>query len=135
MDSTEDTVFCCQECVFTGPLPSNGCPSIVESVCCGNVFTDPLPSNGYTRHSIFLRTTRLTYKLCGLKVDTVYVKTGLHITSTILKDSFWTIWGILIFWSLCVGARDRSSWLKHYATSRKVAGSISGEVVEFFQFI
>jgi hypothetical protein len=25
------------------------------------------------------------------------------------------------------------SWLRHYATSRKVAGSISDEVTEFFQ--
>jgi hypothetical protein len=30
-----------QECVFIGPLPSNGCP-IVENVCFGNVFTEPL---------------------------------------------------------------------------------------------
>jgi hypothetical protein len=30
--TTENTVFCCQECVFIVPLPSSGCPSIVESV-------------------------------------------------------------------------------------------------------
>jgi hypothetical protein len=36
-------IFCCQECVFTGPLPSTGYPSTVDRVCCGNVFTDPLP--------------------------------------------------------------------------------------------
>jgi hypothetical protein len=29
---TENIVFCFQECVFIGPLPSDGCPSIAESV-------------------------------------------------------------------------------------------------------
>jgi hypothetical protein len=38
--------------LFVGPLPSNGCPSIIESVCFGNVFKQPLPSNGHMRHSI-----------------------------------------------------------------------------------
>jgi hypothetical protein len=28
-------LFCYQECVFIGPLPTNGCPSIVESVTPG----------------------------------------------------------------------------------------------------
>jgi hypothetical protein len=50
-DPTENTVFCCQECVFIGPLPNNGCPSIVERVCFGNVFTEPLPSNGHMRRN------------------------------------------------------------------------------------
>jgi hypothetical protein len=45
----ENTVFCCRECVFIAPLPNNGCPSIVESVCFGNMFTEPLPSNGHMR--------------------------------------------------------------------------------------
>jgi hypothetical protein len=45
-DPTENTVFCCQECVFIGPLPGSGCP-ILQRVYFGNVFTDPLPSNGH----------------------------------------------------------------------------------------
>jgi hypothetical protein len=40
--------------MFIGPLPTNGYPSIVESLCFVNVFTEPLPSNGHTRHSIYL---------------------------------------------------------------------------------
>jgi hypothetical protein len=43
-----NTVFCCQECVFIGPLPSNACP-IVHNVCFGDVFTEPFPSCGHTR--------------------------------------------------------------------------------------
>jgi hypothetical protein len=49
--SHRNAIFFCPECVFTGPLPSNGCP-IVERLFCRNVFTDPLSSNGYTRHNI-----------------------------------------------------------------------------------
>jgi hypothetical protein len=53
-DPTENTDFYCQECVFTNPLPSNGCPYILRRVClCGNVFSESLPSNSYTRHNIF----------------------------------------------------------------------------------
>jgi hypothetical protein len=51
---TENTVFCCQEYVFIGPLPSNGCP-IVDSACFGNVFTEPLLSNGHIPHIILTR--------------------------------------------------------------------------------
>jgi hypothetical protein len=47
----ENTVFCCQECVFIGPLPSNGCP-VVEHVCSVNVFIESVPSNGHLRHNI-----------------------------------------------------------------------------------
>jgi hypothetical protein len=50
----ENTIFYYPECVFTGPLPSNECSSIVERLCCRNVFTDPLPSNEYTRHNTLL---------------------------------------------------------------------------------
>jgi hypothetical protein len=32
---TENSVFCCHECVFIGPLPSNGYPSIVETITSG----------------------------------------------------------------------------------------------------
>jgi hypothetical protein len=32
-DPTENAVFYCQECVFTGPLPGNECPSIVACAC------------------------------------------------------------------------------------------------------
>jgi hypothetical protein len=46
----ENTVFFCQERVFTGTLPSNGCLSIAERVCYRNVFTNPSPSNGCTCH-------------------------------------------------------------------------------------
>jgi hypothetical protein len=48
-------------CQPTGQLPSNGCPSIVERLCCGNVFTDPLPSIGHTRYNIFNNTTYNKY--------------------------------------------------------------------------
>jgi hypothetical protein len=49
----KNTVFCCQELVFTDSLPSNGCP-IVERLCYGDVFIDEsLSSHEYTRHSIF----------------------------------------------------------------------------------
>jgi hypothetical protein len=50
----ENTVICCQECVFIGPLPTSGCRFIVESICFGNVFTEPLPSNGHMHHNIYL---------------------------------------------------------------------------------
>jgi hypothetical protein len=53
---TENTVFRCQECMFIGALPTNGCPSIVKLVCIGNVFTEPLPSNGHMRHNIYTLT-------------------------------------------------------------------------------
>jgi hypothetical protein len=50
-EPTENTVFCCQECVFIGSIPSNECP-IVESVCFGTTFIEPLPSNGHVHHNI-----------------------------------------------------------------------------------
>jgi hypothetical protein len=34
-DPTENTVSFWQECVFIGPLLSNGCPSIVKRICFG----------------------------------------------------------------------------------------------------
>jgi hypothetical protein len=51
---TEGTVFCCQESVFTGPLPSNGCP-IIACACVPGMFTNPLASSGYTRHNVMLK--------------------------------------------------------------------------------
>jgi hypothetical protein len=47
----ENIVFCCQECVFIGPLRSSGCP-VVERLCFGNMFIKPLPSNGHMHHNI-----------------------------------------------------------------------------------
>jgi hypothetical protein len=35
-DPTENIIFCCQECMFIGPLPSNGCPiagSVTSEMC------------------------------------------------------------------------------------------------------
>jgi hypothetical protein len=63
-----ESVFFCQECVFIGPLPSNGCPSIVESVCFGNVFIEPLRNNGHMRHNI------RTAIDAGWNVISVYLK-------------------------------------------------------------
>jgi hypothetical protein len=51
MDPKHNIVFCCQECVFTAPLPSKRHSIVPRVRFCGNVFTDPLPSNGYTRHN------------------------------------------------------------------------------------
>jgi hypothetical protein len=48
---TENTVFGCQEWVFTALLPSIR-RSTVPGVCFAGMFTNPLPSNGYTRHNI-----------------------------------------------------------------------------------
>jgi hypothetical protein len=42
--------ICLRGKVITDPLPSNGCPSVVETV-----FTEPLPSNGHMRHNIVAR--------------------------------------------------------------------------------
>jgi hypothetical protein len=38
---------------------------------------------------------------------------------------------LLLIWG-SIGARG--SWLRHYSTSRKVAGSIPDEVIEFFNW-
>jgi hypothetical protein len=38
---------------------------------------------------------------------------------------------ILLIKSLPLGSTRQHSWLRHYATSRKVAGSIPDEVIEF----
>jgi hypothetical protein len=48
----ENTVFCCQECVFIGPLPNNGWPTVREHNF-GIIFTEPLPSNGHMRHNTY----------------------------------------------------------------------------------
>jgi hypothetical protein len=57
------------DAVFTGPLPSNGCPPIVAWAC----VYDPLRSNGYTCHNIeSLYAVRVSRKLmtspCCLRV-------------------------------------------------------------------
>jgi hypothetical protein len=44
------TVFCCQECVFIGPLPNNECP-MVERLCFGMCLPN-LPTNIHMRHII-----------------------------------------------------------------------------------
>jgi hypothetical protein len=74
----ENTVFWCQECVFTGPLLS-GYP-VVELLCCGNVLNDPLPSNGYTHHNMATMTyvKRMDYAVFSV------VKYGHHETTIIL---------------------------------------------------
>jgi hypothetical protein len=55
IDSMVNAIFCCLRCVFTGLLPSNGCP-IVDSICFGNVFAKLLPSYGYICHNIYKHT-------------------------------------------------------------------------------
>jgi hypothetical protein len=34
----QNTVFSCQECLFTGPLPSNGCPIVTFTCVAGICF-------------------------------------------------------------------------------------------------
>jgi hypothetical protein len=43
--------YCCPEHESTGPLPSNGCPFIVELLLRGNSFTGLLLSIGHMRHN------------------------------------------------------------------------------------
>jgi hypothetical protein len=61
----ENIVFCCQECVFICPLPSNGCPSIVESVCFGMCLLSRCLAMGLcvTIHFMHIHTYIRTYML------------------------------------------------------------------------
>jgi hypothetical protein len=61
-------LYCC-EGVFTAPLHSNGCYSIVASVLvAAGMFTESLPSNMYTRHNIILIFRLISLVACLLFV-------------------------------------------------------------------
>jgi hypothetical protein len=63
---------------------------------------------------------------------TSYLDVHLSITQFVL-----TYWSPLVYIMVCnssAGGTRWRSWLKNYATSRKVAGSIPGDVIGFFSW-
>jgi hypothetical protein len=77
--ATENTVFCYQECVFIGSLPSNRC-RIGPRVCfCWNVFRDPLPSNGHGADHIE-NTSCNTLSIVAWAYFERCLEIGLHVT-------------------------------------------------------
>jgi hypothetical protein len=109
--------------------------------CSGKLFTDSLPSNSALRRhvTIFLRVdsneivctsgdhVECKFRSSGTSCPCSSLQTALaRFHFSIVSDSVWqqdVDFNLLKAWGQVSGSRRKHSWLRHYATGRKVVGS------------